>query len=245
MKIDITGKKFGKLLVIKKVSKIGEKNSKWLCLCECGEETEVFLNGLRRGTTKSCGCISIEKLKERATTHGLSKSKLYNVYRAMLNRCYYKKHISYKNYGGRGVTVCEEWLDKEKGFINFYEWSIKNRYIEGMDLEKDIKCKKLNIFPCIYSPDTCMWTTRKENSSNTRSNVFLEYEGENLSITEWSERIGEKKPSNITRRIKRGWTIGQALKYEKRKRTCKRTSKTTDEFAEYCMTAAQAHSGLE
>lgn len=162
--IDITGKVFGRLTVIGPAPK--PENSKsthrfWLCQCIC--QNVVVVNGskLRNGQTQSCGCLQKERASQASTTHGLSNSKLNKIYFAMKHRCYNPNSDSYKNYGARGIKICSEWLDKENGFINFYNWSMLHGYKEGLTIDRISNDGN-------YEPSNCRWETRTIQSFNQR-----------------------------------------------------------------------------
>ncbi len=162
-KIDLTGKRYGRLSVIKE----SDQSGKWICKCICGNECVVFGNNLRRLHTISCGCALSDVLLERNTTHGLRKHPAYQTWRYMMERCYYPKSTRYKNYGGRGVMVCEEWKNPEV----FIKWALENGWQKHLQLDKDIIPKKLNIPALLYCPDYCQFVTAKENvraNSNTK-----------------------------------------------------------------------------
>lgn len=128
----------------------------------CNNEFTVQTSNVKAGKSTKCkSCAAIES----KTTHGLKYHPLYSVWSNMKSRCYNKKNNRYVDWGGRGVTVCPEWI---KNFKSFYEWSMKNGWNEKMRLDKDIICEKKNINPSIYSPETCMYVTQTENSRATR-----------------------------------------------------------------------------
>ena len=112
---DLTGQRFGKLVAIKACGK-KEKKTVWLCKCDCGNEIEVVGTALSSGNTKSCGCITKK--------HGMFGTRIYNVWHTMKERCYVPSQSSYKNYGGRGIKVCDEWQE----FIPFMKWAYANGY---------------------------------------------------------------------------------------------------------------------
>jgi len=170
--IDLTDQKFGKLVVIKYIGQDNYRNSLWLCLCECGKEKIISGYNLKRGQTRSCGCLMIEKtimMGKNNITHGhsLNKkvSKTYSSWRHMKERCNNKKCKDYKNYGGRGIKICERWLDKNNGFQNFLE--DMGECPPGLSLDRIDNNKLING----YSPNNCRWATPKQQANNQRSNL--------------------------------------------------------------------------
>jgi len=155
-KIDLKGKVFGGLTVIEEDTVRTNRGAlKWICLCTCGNTASVIGNHLKNGNTKSCGCLHKKVSSELNTKHGLVKHPLYTVWANMKSRCSNHKSKHYKNYGGRGITVCGEWADD---FMNFYEdmsvdWK-KNLELDRRDNDKG------------YYKDNCRWITRKQNTRN-------------------------------------------------------------------------------
>lgn len=171
--IDIRNKKFGKLIVIKYIG-----NSQWLCQCECGNKIIVKTNNLNRKYTTSCGCLK-GNLK-----HKLSNTRLYNIWQNIKSRCYNKNHNYYYNYGGRGIKICDEWLNN---FEVFYEWSIHNGYDDNLTIDR------ININGN-YEPNNCRWTDRITQQNNTRKNKYINYNGRKLTVAEVARLL--KKPYN-------------------------------------------------
>lgn len=202
-KLQIEGKRFGKILVIKKSSKTRNNKTYWLCKCDCGIMKDIIGSSLTSGNTKSCGCKTIEATIRRNTTHGLAKHALYSTYRGMLQRCNYKKHISYKDYGGRGIKVCQEWSE----FIPFYNWATNNGYQEHLTLDRiDVNGN--------YKPSNCRWATTKEQARNTSRNKFITYKGRKETLSFWSEyfNIGHK---TISYRLNQGWDLEKVFSKNK------------------------------
>lgn len=161
-KKDLAGMKFGNLTAIRPC---GKKNNRtvWLCKCDCGNEIEVVGTSLSSGNTKSCGCLTKK--------HGMFGTRIYNVWHAMKERCYVKSQISYPNYGGRGIKVCDEWQE----FIPFMEWAYANGYDENA---KRGECTLDRIDPNgNYCPENCRWVDLSVQANNKNTNVFVEYNG--------------------------------------------------------------------
>jgi hypothetical protein len=158
---DYTGMRFSHLTVIS-FHERKNNNTYWLCKCDCGNEKVININGLRNGTIKACGCLRGGKPKNNNVN-----KKIYKRWWHMISRCENEKDISYKNYGARGINVCEEWHD----FDSFYEWAIKNGYKDYLELDRiDTNGN--------YTPNNCRFITRLENSRNKRSSLKYEINGE-------------------------------------------------------------------
>lgn len=184
--IDLTGQKFGKLTVIKREKNIRKNDgsiiSRWMCKCDCGNETIVYSSFLKNGHTKSCGCLQKKNATKKFTKHNLSKSRIFKTFMSMKRRCYTKSQTAYKYYGARGIKVCAEWLDKDNGFINFYNWAMQNGYTDDLTIDRiDVNGN--------YEPSNCKWVTMKEQANNRRNNIYIEYRGEKHTISEWSRLV--------------------------------------------------------
>lgn len=203
--IDLTGQRFGRLLVVKRAENIG-KQTAWLCMCDCGNETIVASWNLKTGNTSSCGClwrcVVPANNKELNTRHGESHSKLHRTWCNMRYRCYNPNCKSYKNYGGRGITICDEWSSYE----SFRTWALENGFADGLSIDRiDVNGN--------YEPSNCRWVSDKVQHNNTRKNHHLTMNGETHTIQEWSEITGIKW-TTINARIKAGWTVEKALTRE-------------------------------
>lgn len=203
--IDLTGQRFGRLVVMGKAANEAETDhhAMWKCRCDCGKETAVRGTLLRRGSVKSCGCLSKEMVRERITvhntTHGESYTRLYSIWADMCDRCKRSTNKSYVNYGGRGIRVCAEWED----FSAFHKWALASGYrdeltIDRIDNDGD------------YEPSNCRWADRKEQGRNRRSNRLLTYKGQTKPLIEWAEQFQIPKHT-LARRLKAGWSIEKAL----------------------------------
>ena len=136
--------------------------SRWRCSCECGKVTIVKTGSLTSGNTKSCGCLRVDSSKiSRSKGHNLRSHPLYTVHICMIHRCTNKDRKQYKDYGGRGIKVCDEWLNKENGLRNFIKWAESNGYKKGLEIDRENNDGN-------YDPSNCRFVTRRENVLNRR-----------------------------------------------------------------------------
>lgn len=199
--IDLTGKKFGRLFVIEQGGRTNKGEILWKCRCDCGTEKEVRGSKLRDGSVSSCGCLAIELTIQRSYIHGKSGSKIYITYRNMISRCYNSKNSQYKNYGERGITVCDRWRTKPNGFLFFLE--DMGEAPSGTSLDRIN-----NNGP--YSPDNCKWSTPEEQGRNKSNNRRITYQGITLNIRDWERKLGF--PGKVINdRLRRGWSEERAL----------------------------------
>ena len=207
---DISGIKFNRLTAIK-YEYTRNKKVYWLCKCECGKEKVVAYTSLKRGNTKSCGCLKHERAvsfySQLNRKHGMKDTKIYKQWLGMKARCYSKYTSGYKNYGGRGIQVCEEW---KSSFLNFYNWAINNGYSNGLTIER----VNLN---GNYEPRNCKWITNEEQQNNKRNNKYLEFNGEKHTYSEWSRLLNIPK-GTIIDRVRRNFTVEQILNTEYRRK---------------------------
>jgi hypothetical protein len=206
---DISGQRFGKLVVIK-FSHTGGKyyRSFWLCKCDCGNTSIVAQSSLKGGHTKSCGCL----IKNNGVRkHKLCKSRIYQIYARMKNVCYNKHSKDYAKYGGRGIDICKEWLG-ENGFINFYNWSIKNGFNENLS-SKECTIDRIDNNKG-YFPDNCRWTTLKVQQNNTRRNHYISYNGTTQTVAQWAESLNMNY-TTLHERLRKGWSVEKSLSQPK------------------------------
>lgn len=197
---DLTGKTFGYLTVIRRdVSSNGKSgNAKWLCRCKCGEERSVVGSKLVRGEHRSCGCKKGEHISKAVTTHGMTGTPTYNSWGAMINRCTNANHPRYRDYGGRGIVVCNRW----RKFANFLE--DMGERPNGLELERRDNNSG-------YSKENCYWATHSEQARNRRSSRIIETSLGTMTQAEAAEIVGVTQGA-IQHRRKAGWSKEDILK---------------------------------
>lgn len=184
---DLTGKTFGRFYVIG-VADDGQKKTSYICQCECGKIKKVRADGLLSGRTKSCGCLKRESDQRNVTNvpayqkyletgHKVGGTRLYNIWQNMKNRCYKRQDARYERYGGRGITICEEW---KNDFVAFYEWAMNNGYSEKLTIDRIDNDGN-------YTPDNCRWITNKEQANNRSTNINITIGNSTRNLTEWCE----------------------------------------------------------
>ena len=200
-RLDVSGERYGRLVAICRID--GNSLSMWRCKCDCGREVVVQLSSLRTGNTRSCGCLFIEMATSRVKKHGLAcvdgkKTRLFGIWMRMRQRCRDANSWDYKNYGGRGISVCDAWAD----FPAFHEWSMQNGYDDKKSIERIDNNGS-------YSPENCKWIPVSEQARNTRRTRNIIHNGSKKTLQQWSDSTG-MSPSLITYRIKR-WGVDKAL----------------------------------
>lgn len=186
---NLTGKTFGKLIVLKPLGKINNNiHFSSLVRCECGYEFTAFDTVLVNNRKTSCPHCAYK-------THGLTHTPLFTVWQGMLSRCFNKNNKSYKDYGGRGIIVCNEWKDS---FESFYAWAVTNGYDKGLQLDRiDVEGN--------YNPTNCRFVTQAENARNKRNTILLNYEGSLLPIGEIAEITGIRTSTIYERIFRYSW----------------------------------------
>jgi hypothetical protein len=203
---NLTGRRFTRLLVLSRAKNGPQGHSRWECICDCGARTEVASSCLVRGSTRSCGCLSRGLLRgavaRKYPKESGAASPLYTVWRSLLSRCYREENPAYKDYGGRGIAVCDEWRD----YGSFRLWALASGY--RADLQIDRIDNNGN-----YEPGNCQWATRHENQRNKRDSYILTAFGETKPLVAWIEDprcVVEYQTA--WHRIKRGgWSADEAL----------------------------------
>jgi hypothetical protein len=175
--VDVTGKRYGRLVVLKRAGSIGNYAA-WECRCDCGNTLTCRGHLLRSGGTASCGCAQKEAVKNRLLKHGLSRSAEYKTWSIMIQRCTNPLHPRYKDYGGRGISVTPRWMHS---FILFYK-DMGPRPGPGYSIERD----DVNAG---YFKDNCRWATKKEQARNRRNSCYVSYRGKSRLLIEVSEEL--------------------------------------------------------
>lgn len=198
---DLTGQKFGRLTVVERVENAKNRNARWKCVCDCGNEVIVTGSNLCRGNTKSCGCYQKEMTVKTKTTHGGHETRLYRIWADIKKRCYNENQAYYNDYGGRGISMCESWRGS---FESFRDWSLENGYSDDLSIDR------IN-FNGNYEPSNCRWATVKEQANNRRSNRFLTYNGKTQTMAQWADELGLEYKEIAARLNYLGWTVEEAL----------------------------------
>lgn len=203
--IDLTGKRFGRLVVVKYSH---SKNAAfWLCQCDCGNTSVVRSAILNNGSAKSCGCGSLESAVANAAASRMRRKlpfkntrKLNELYRNMLDRCYDPDNKRYANYGGRGIQVCDEWLTDR---LAFYHWANSNGHGVGLQIDRtDVNGN--------YEPENCRFVDVITQMNNTTRNHFLEWHGSRLTVADWARILGVTSRV-LQHRVDRGWSVERTL----------------------------------
>lgn len=201
---DSIGERFGSLIVLSMTGRYRNGRAIVLCRCDCGNEKEFNLHGLRDGNTTSCGCLTRELkskiLLKRNTTHGKSHLPENKIWRQMKVRCQNPNDPKYPIYGGRGITVCLEWRHDFVAFLAH----IGRRPGPGYSIERIDNSKG-------YQPGNVRWATKTEQARNTRYNRIIEFKGEKMVLAEWAERTGIPACVLSQRLNRYGWTEERAL----------------------------------
>ena len=199
--IDITGQKFGRLTVVERSGSKKGEGVLWRCACDCGGEVETTGKKLRSGNTKSCGCIVKDILAVRNKTsarHGLTNTPTFTAWVNLRQRCLNPNHSSYSDYGGRGIKVCDRWLESFENFLADMGEKPVGMSIERNDVDGN------------YEPTNCRWATSKEQGNNKRSNRFVSHEGRTQTVAQWAAEIGISRQA-LRHRLDSGWSEKEAL----------------------------------
>lgn len=196
---DLTGRRFGRLVAISLWGYDKFDKVLWLCRCDCGKACSPTANKLTVGETRSCGCLHDEAAGNRLRTHGGKGTRVYNVWASAKGRCSNPTDPVYKNYGGRGITMCPAWRASFAQFLADMGPRPEGGTLDRID----------NDGP--YSPENCRWATRTEQCRNQRKTKRFTYRGESLTLGEWSARTKLAESALYYRIKEAGWTIERAL----------------------------------
>lgn len=206
-KLDLSGKKFGRWTVLNEaINKHSSGRVAWTCICDCGVQRDVRSDYLYNNRSLSCGCLKDENTSIRNTTHGMSKTKEYGIWQTMINRCTDPNVEGYPNYGGRGIKVCDRWLESFENFISDvgFRPSVKHSADRFPDINGN------------YEPNNFRWATRAEQQRGQRRNVWVEHNGEKMVLVDWVKKIGAPY-SSVQVMLKNKKTPDQIVEYYKNK----------------------------
>lgn len=200
--IDMTGLQIGRWRVIKQAPSDKRGQAMWVCQCACSNNTISVVRGadLRSGKSLSCGCLHNELLSDIRSTHKKTGTRLYVIWKNMRQRCYNSNHPAYKNYGGRGVSVCQEW----NSFDVFGKWALENGYNDSLSIDR-IDCDG------DYNPQNCRWADNSVQSNNRRCNHYITIGDDTLSLSEWCKKLGKVYGTVRSRINKLHWSPEEAL----------------------------------
>lgn len=200
--INLMGQQFGRLTIIQCDKRSKSGNYKWLCKCSCGKDTIVSNNNLKNGHTKSCGCLNADLLRTRATKHGHCKkgkvSRTYYCWHSMIKRCTKPNNKAYKNYGGRGIKVCNKWMKFENFLKNMGECP------KGMSLDRINNNGN-------YCKSNCRWTTYNKQNRNKRNNINITFKNKTQCLTDWAKELNCNKYTVIQKLFKLNEKSDKAL----------------------------------
>jgi len=192
-RIDITGQRFERLVAIEYI-----KDKKWRCLCDCGAVTFVVAHQLRSGRSGSCGCLRAESMRQTKRKHGMSNTPEWRTYYRMIDRCTNPRSARYLRYGGRGIVVCQRWMES---FENFY--ADMGHRPEGLSIERvDVNGN--------YEPGNCVWASQRAQSRNTSRTIRVSFQGKEQCLADWASETGTPYGTLYDRHA-RGLTAGQML----------------------------------
>jgi hypothetical protein len=199
--LDLTGQRYGRLTVIARSPE--HRLVYWMCQCDCGGTKTVFAGSLRRGLTKSCGCLSSETTATRNTVHGLAqrsgRAPEYQTWAKMRRRCENPIDPVYHRYGARGIKVCDRWQSFAAFLEDMGPRPTPQHTIERVNNDGN------------YEPGNCRWADRTEQANNRRTSRILEHNGEALTVAEWARRTGLRQHTIMARIDRNGWSVERAL----------------------------------
>ena len=195
---DLSGQKFNCLAVIEHAGRNHAGKHIYLCKCDCGKTVILRGEDVKSGNTKSCGCLRRQMTIDKNYKHGYAHTPMYNVWLGIKERCLNPNNSSYKNYGGRGITICDDWMD----YKNFHR-DMAPTYKTGLTLERIDNEKG-------YCEDNCIWADRNVQGNNKRNNHFIRFKGEVGTISQMARKY-DLHPSIVQGRLYKGWSVKKAL----------------------------------
>ncbi len=191
-----SGDRNGRLVIVN----IYRKPGRWVyeCVCDCGETVHVMAHNFKTGKTVSCGCKRREDLGLHKPKHGYARSKVYRAWVGMKSRCYDKNFCGFHNYGGRGIRVCDRWLNDFSAFLEDMGEPSKRESLDRIDVNGN------------YEPKNCRWASQTTQSNNRRTNRAISAFGKTMTEAQWCKRLGLTR-GTISHRIKAGWTVDDAV----------------------------------
>ena len=200
IRLNLDGQRFGRLVAVRREKHSNYTATFYLCKCDCGCEKLIRAAALRAGRVLSCGCLLKDFIVKTKKTHGLTNSKEYKAWNDMKNRCYNKKVRNYTRYGGRGIKVCERWLNSfENFFADVGTKPTPKHSIERRDNNQS------------YSPENCYWATLEEQANNKERSLRIVYQDRKATLAHWSRILNLNYKSTWNRIYKDGWSVEKAF----------------------------------
>lgn len=196
---DLSGRRFGRLIA-KRIAYRKRNFNYWLCQCDCGKEKIIRNDSLIKGSTRSCGCLASETATKLNTKHNKWGTRLYNIWNGMKQRCENENDTTYRNYGMREISVCDEWRD----FEPFYDWAMANGYDDNLSIDRIYVNGN-------YEPSNCRWATREEQDRNKRNTWYITFNKKRMCATDWEIELGFPKGTFYRRIKKLDWSIEKAF----------------------------------
>lgn len=211
---DLTGQKFGRLTVEGFSHLDKHHKGHWQCRCECGAAVDVETHQLKCGKTKSCGCWKNDVNSKRLKKHGCEPKRLYWIWGGIIQRCTNRNASEYKHYGGRGITVCDEW---RYSFDAFRFWALVNGYAEGLSIDRIDNDGN-------YCPENCRWADNATQSRNRSDNHLITYDGRTQTVSDWANELNICKQT-VIKRSERNWPLDKPIPRPGRKKGSKNKHK--------------------
>ena len=196
--IDLTGKTFGRLTALGRSANGKRGEAYWKCECTCGNVAIVLGAYLRNGHTRSCGCLGSEVTSKRNLVHGGSHLPTYAIWQTMKAKCTNPNSTNWHYYGGRGITVCDRWMESFEAFLEDMGECPPSHSIERVDVNGN------------YEPGNCKWIPKSLQARNTRKSVYVTYQGIRKHVLEWAEELGINS-CTLHWRLRQGWPIEKVM----------------------------------